>query len=393
VVRTLALAPGFGDTRQRELRSARHTASAQLDISGTGLPGADMLVVGIEAATGTLDSKYFGVVGGDRVAYESSSGARGQLDASGDGRRTTAAAFAHWAVPLSDAVRLSLAGRLDHLRDAFEPGEPQPGERLTARHTAFSPRAGLNARYLRRPGASGHAFVTWGRSFKAPTPDQLFDQRPIPVPFPPFSVMISNALLEPQRAVSLEGGVYQELMLGDARAAATVGLYQMDLSNELDFDVQALRYVNIGRSRHRGLEVGMTLSAPPGISAFANYALQSAEARAGPTAGKQLKALPRHVVALGASFTAASGLEAGATLIRLHRMYLDDENTRTIPAWSRADLRLGWRLGTARLALDVYNALDARYATTGFLDPAGTGEAYWHPAAGRHVRLGVSRDW
>jgi len=29
-------------------------------------------------------------------------------------------------------------------------------------------------------------FLNAGRSFKAPTPDQLFDQRSIPVPFEPY---------------------------------------------------------------------------------------------------------------------------------------------------------------------------------------------------------------
>jgi outer membrane receptor protein involved in Fe transport len=42
---------------------------------------------------------------------------------------------------------------------------------------------------------------------------------------------------------------------------------------------------------------------------------------------------------------------------------------------------------------DVRNLLDAEYATSGFLDPAGSGEAYFYPAAGRFISLGIRRGW
>src|SRR5688572_33006375 len=91
------------------------------------------------------------------------------------------------------------------------------------------------------------------------------DQRSIPVPFPPYSVTTSNARLAPQYGTSIEGGLYHRASLGGvggaaARLTATLSVYQMDMKDELDFDVQSLRYVNIGRSRHRGIEAGVTLS-------------------------------------------------------------------------------------------------------------------------------------
>jgi outer membrane receptor protein involved in Fe transport len=46
------------------------------------------------------------------------------------------------------------------------------------------------------------------------------------------------------------------------------------MKDELDFDVQTLRYVNIGRSKHRGIEVGIRMNALRYGSAFANYTLQ-----------------------------------------------------------------------------------------------------------------------
>jgi oligopeptide/dipeptide ABC transporter ATP-binding protein len=70
-------------------------------------------------------------------------------------------------------------------------------------HTAFSPRAGINVRLIGTARQEGHAYLAVGRSFKAATPDQLYDQRAIPVPFPPYGITISNPLLRPQRGTSV----------------------------------------------------------------------------------------------------------------------------------------------------------------------------------------------
>ncbi|MBV9108316.1 MAG: hypothetical protein JO306_02790, partial [Gemmatimonadetes bacterium] len=47
-------------------------------------------------------------------------------------------------------------------------------------------------------------------------------------------------------------------------------------------------------------------------------------------------------------------------------------------------------VGHVRVFLDAFNLLDRAYATTGFLDPAGTGTAFYFPAARRTVQVGVS---
>ena len=57
-------------------------------------------------------------------------------------------------------------------------------------------------------------WLSASRTFKAPTLDQLFDQRPIPIPFPPFSLTTSNPDLDPQRGTSVEAGIYHDALLG-----------------------------------------------------------------------------------------------------------------------------------------------------------------------------------
>jgi len=389
-VRTLALTPDFADTQERDLGTTRALATTQLAIENTGLAVADRLIVGVDASFGTLDSEYRVILRGDRSAYQGAAGGGGELDAAGSGERSAAAAFVQYALQPLAAVRVSLGVRADWLRDAYEARAPEPGQGIDATHAALSPRVGVNVAYLDTDTRSGHLYASAGRSFKAPTLDQLFDQRRLPVPFPPFAITTSNALLEPQHGTSLEVGVYHAVSRpGGVHAELSVAAYQMDMEDELDFSIQELRYVNIGRSRHRGVEAGLTLqSSGTGTLSF-NYTRQDVTARAGEHAGRALKAIPGHFLSGGLGTAPFGELEVGLLVSHARDIWLDDANTLRLPAYTRVDARASHPLAGMRLFLDVRNVLDATYSTTGFPDPSGSGAVYYHPAAGRTVDLGV----
>ena len=393
-VQTLALAPGYGDTQQRRASNQRADAAVQLEIDDSPLPGAGRLIVGADVGRGGLDSRYYAVQSGDQSDYRASTGTPGALDASGTSGRSNAALFGEYTMQLGAPVRLSIGSRYDWLRDTFDPRAPDSGSAVVASHAAFSPKAGLNVRYSKSTTGTGSVYVTAGRSFKAPTLDQLFDQRPIPVPFPPYSVTTSNPLLRPQSGTSIEAGVYQDgTWSSSLRASASVSVYQMDMKDELDFDLQTLRYVNIGSSRHRGIEAGVVLSGPAGVSIFANYALQAARSQSGDNIGKYLKAIPRHTLSGGASITLFSRLDASAMVTTIGGAYLDDANTVTLPAFTRVDARTLYPVGAVSIVVEARNLLNAKYNTTGYLDPSGTGEAYFYPAAGRTLSVGLRGGW
>jgi outer membrane cobalamin receptor len=225
--------------------------------------------------------------------------------------------------------------------------------------------------------------------FKAPSPDQLYDQRSIPIPVPPFSVTTSNADLAPQRGSTREVGLYHAATLSSSSVATgSVSAYQMDMRDELDFDVATLRYVNIGRSRHRGVEVHARITETLGSSVFTSYTLQDVTAQAGANTGKRLKAIPRHTLTGGA--TSVSGAWR-TTILTTHArgVYLDDANTVTLPDFTRIDLRFEYLSENSTIFVDIRNARGARYASTGFLDPSGSGAVYVYPAARRVVDIGV----
>jgi outer membrane receptor protein involved in Fe transport len=366
LVRTLPLTADFGDTRERELQTGELGASVQADLDANVLPVIEHATVGATVDIGSIDSRYFsGLADGEHT-----------LDTQGDGRRTSIGLFAHFTDSPFDWLRWTVGVRADRLQDSFEESD--------ASHVAFSPKAGVNMRYA----PTGHAWLSLSRTFKAPTMDQLFDQRPIPIPFPPFTLTTSNPDLTPQRGTSLEAGIYHEAAVGTGRLSLTMTAYQIAMTDELDFDLQTFKYVNIAESRHRGVEAGISLSGSTAL-AFASLTLQDAVARVGDNAGNQLKAIPGQLISTGVTISPPRSGTMTLSLTRMADMFIDDANTRRIPSWTRVDAQASRAFGAFDVVIGARNLLDTRINSTGFLDPAGSGEAYWYPAAGRVITLGI----
>jgi outer membrane receptor protein involved in Fe transport len=349
------------------------------------------LILGVDASLGRMNTAYYGVAVGPVQAYEGASGERGALDTKGTGQRDALAAFVQYDVHPVPRVRLSVGSRFDAIWDAYEPDVPSDGERLSASHSAFSPKAGINVAYVRSARHVGNWYANVSQSFKTATLDQLYDQRTIPVD-PAFSITISNPDLEPQHGTSIETGVYHRADVAPGRLAGELSLsvYQMDMTNELDFSIETFRFVNIGKSRHRGVEAGLKVYLQDHTRAFFNYTLQSVTSRYGAYEGNYVKAIPRDYISAGVHTSPVSGLGVAATVNAARRMYLDDANTVTLPDYTTVDARLSYQFPLVTLALEAFNLLDETYSTTGFPDPGGSDAVFFYPAAGRTLRLGVS---
>jgi outer membrane cobalamin receptor len=394
-VRTLPLSPDFADTKNRRLNTDRLVASVQTEIGGLVAGVPHRLVIGTDAGVGRLTSEYRNVVTGGSAAYAASPGTAGAADSKGAGHRSMAAAFAHWEGIVAEVLRLSLGGRMDWITDRHEPQAPSTGTVTEVSRSAFSPRAGINLRYLSTERQTGNLYVAAGRSFKAPTMDQLFDQRRTPVPFPPYAISTSNSQLEAQYGKSGEIGVYHQLSIVPRQfdARLSVSAYQTDMRNELDFDLQKFRYVNLGESRHRGLEAGLTLDTPGSLTAFTNLTLQRVTSRMSADSGRQLKAIPRRIIATGIGRSSVSGVSTSLSVTSVGESFLNDENTLTLPGHTQLDLRASHPVGHTRLSVAVRNLLGRRFNSTGFPDPAGSPLIYYYPASSRVVSIGVESIW
>ena len=389
-VKTLPLATDFADTKQRRTAAPRILTSGQVEL-GDDVPGRlGRLVAGLDASSGRLTSRYADVVAGDLDAYASSDGAPAASAPPSKASRTSLAGFAHWQLRPVAAVRFSLGARADRLSDKFVPSGGLGGSTERKTHEAMSPRVALNVVLPGSARVVSNAFVAAGRAFKSPTLDQLFDDRRIPIPAPPFSATVSNPDLVPQHGTSVEAGLYQAWKLtSGSHIDWSVALYREKMRDELDFDVNTFRYINIGRSLHRGAELGLAWETPGHWLAFGNFTQQRVVAVTGAFDGKQLKAIPRRIASAGINATLWRGLSASVVTSSLGGAYVDDENMVPLRGYTRVDTRIGIPFARARVTMDVMNAFNRRYDATAFPDPAGSAAIYRYPAAGRVWILGL----
>jgi outer membrane receptor protein involved in Fe transport len=393
LVRTLQLAPDFGDTRSRRTVARRLMSSAQLVTELTQAPWPQRLMVGTDISVGDLSSEYRPLLMGTVADYAVTEVNAGDVDVSGRGGRDAVATFVHWENVVSSRLRLVAGGRMDWIRDEYRTEIPAQVPRLRSFHRSFSPKLGMNFGYLESARQTGHVYMSFSRSFKAPTLDQLFDQRPIPIPVPPYSVTVSNPDLRPQRGSAIEGGVIHRAALGAAGTIdVTAAVYQQQMRDELDFDLATFRYINVGRSRHRGTELGARVDAPASTSIFAGFARQAVLAMNGPNTGRQLKAVPRQSLSAGVT-SGPPRLQGSLSVTDLRGAFLDDANQRRLPPFTRVDARLSTIAASMRFHIDLINALNRKLVSTGFPDPSGSDVVYYQPAARRVLQLGVGSAW
>lgn len=383
VTETIPLSAGFADTQYREIRDVGVRAAGQLTISSAS--GAIRLAGGTELSSQWLDSQYFSVLAGTESDYEAAPLSPVQNEvSSGEGTRQSLAIYTHYDMAVGSRARLTAGARLDVLRDRFD---PRTAESMTVTHTALSPKIGVNYRLVSTASTVTNLYANVSQSFKAPTFDQLYEQRTIPVPFPPFAIQLSSSQLDPQYGTSVEAGLYHRFQYGDVSGEASVALYQIDMRDEIDFDLQLLTYRNLGKSRHRGIETEAALYLGS-TTVRGSYAYQATTLRFEPFDGNFVKAIPRDVVSAGVDLPFGS-FGASATLKAARRIFLDDANTLRLPSYTSVDARLSYDLGRATVAAEVFNLFDSKFSTTGFPDPAGSEAIFVYPYSGRHFRLGA----
>ena len=389
-VKTLPLSTDFSDTKLRRTTAPRILASGQLELGDDAAGELGRLVAGVDATAGKLTSRYSDIVAGDLNAYASSDGTPSPADPPSTANRNSLAGFVNWQLRPVSALRFSLGARIDRISDKFTPSSASGGDTERETHQAVSPRAALNFAFPSTQRTATNIFLGGGRAFKAPTLDQLFDDRRIPIPIPPFSATVSNPDLVPQRGTSVEGGLYQSWKIaGRSRLDWSASLYEEKMRDELDFDINTFRYINIGRSRHRGAELGVTAETPGSWFAFGNFTRQQVVALNGAFAGNQLKAIPRTIASAGMNATLWRGLTAGVVASSLSGAYIDDDNLIPLSGYTRFDTRVGIPFGPARLTVDLLNALNRVYDASAFPDPGGSGAIYRYPAAGRVLVIGL----
>lgn len=388
--RTLPLSAEFADAKWRDFGTSRMFFSAQLVTPS--LFADDRLTLGADLQRGGLDVEWHDVVTGTAEDFQAHDGTIGELSSAGNGTRSALAAYLQYDIEPMSRLRASAGIRYDRISDAYS---PEQGTNQDAVHTALSPKVGLNIRYVANTQHVGNWYANVTRSFKTATLDQLFGQRLIPLPFPPYATSISNHELKPQRGTSFETGLYHRSVLVPESLSGELALsiYQMDMKDELDFQFETFQYANIASSRHRGLEAGLSLETENLASLRFNYTLQNVTYRSGGNEGNFVKAIPRDYISAAVSLPIRDRIQAMTTLRSARRIWLDDANTVELENFSSADFKLTYAVDRFTIEFEAFNLLNNLYSTTGFLDPGGSDTVFVYPAAGRAMQLGVGVAW
>ena len=320
-----------------------------------------------------------------RERLETSYGVRdrtepGPAAAEASGARRRGALFASLGWTASERVRIVSGLRYDAIDDAFT----MPAASATQR--AWSPRVG--AAILAGPLDSAVTlFAQASRAFKSATLDQLFDPRPFP-DFQGGFFTTSNRFLRPQRATNVEVGARQNIRSVQWQAA----FYDLRVDDEIDFDVATFTYQNIGRSRHRGVELDATWRATPRIAPHAAYTWTRVTPEGRTT---QLKNIPEQTWLAGLRVALPAAVSMDVRLTSTTGAFLDDDNQFTLDGDSRVDFRAARTFGRTRVRLDVMNLLDDRADAYGFAltDFSGATVPFVYPSPGRWLRAGIDIDF
>ena len=266
--------------------------------------------------------------------------------------RRTVGAYAQLLLAPADRYTLALGGRYEH-NERF-------GDFFTHR-AAGSVRLGGSAR-LR--GSVGTAF-------REPTFLENYGG----------AFVIGNPALKPERALSVDAGVQQ-----DIGAWGTIGVtwFANSFRDLIDYRYSPTEpnYLNVARTRARGVELEGRFILPGGLTADAAFTYlatrvvdpgTSTTATATFAPGARLLRRPSHTLEVGAGYRSDRGLLQLRALrvgTREDNYYAPDFSVQhvTLPPYTRADLSAELALvpssvarGTAALTLRVENLFDARY--------------------------------
>jgi iron complex outermembrane recepter protein len=265
--------------------------------------------------------------------------------------------------------------RADRIRYALV-DQRMPEGGATDRRTfgRFSPKLGVTTRV--RDALVAYGNVATG--FEAPT---LGEVR-LPAGF--------NEAVEPQKAVSVEGG-----MRGQAGVVSyDVSVYRMRVNDEILPETinNVTVYRNVAQATHSGMEMSararvLRSLTVEGTYAWSRFILEEF----GAFSGNRLPGIPTHMGTLRAAYSSAAGWDGALNLVFAGRAFVNDANNEAAPGYGVVSADAGYRLARSRLFLRLENLGDARY--TNRVQVNDNGGFYYYPATGRHLSAGVEVRW
>ncbi|OYY69106.1 TonB-dependent siderophore receptor [Sphingomonas sp. 28-63-12] len=263
--------------------------------------------------------------------------------------RSTATVYAGYVQDQLEFGPVELLLGVRHDRFNLDVTNRLTGQLFSRSDALWSPRAGLVVHPIRGVSLYG----SYARSYLPQSGDQF------------TSLDITTASLKPERFDSYEFGAKWEPHPGLLIAA---DLYQLDRTNTRAPGPVAGTTVLAGAQRSRGVEIEAQGAITASWQLSLAYALQDAkivETTNAAPAGRQVALVPRHTFSAFSRYQLTPRLGIGAGVSHLSDRFASISNTVVLPAYTRVDAALYYKISNAIEAqVNVENLFDAGYFPT-----------------------------
>ena len=330
-------------------------------------------IIGFSGEYGELDSDYF--------TFDMTSSPSAIRN--GDAYRRVVAGYVHGIFYPHEKLALSTGVRIDDIWSKYHSDNTAHSNE----ETAISPKIALSFNL----GRGLNMYGSVAAAFKAPTLVHLYDSPPFYYEFEPgigqyFN--IANNGLQAQTGTCYEAGIKY---LDTIQTSGRLTVFDYEISNEIDFDLSTNQYMNIGRSRHLGIELEASRRFFRSLSGELSLAYNASTFRAGEYYGNQINGVPHIEFNWQLTYNKPGYGYISVNGNGRSHQYLDQANQLKLGEY----YLWGYSAGTVLWGIDFHaaicNIFDRTYIHDGYVGLWG--ESRFYPAQGRVVKLSLSRQF
>ncbi|UBM61765.1 TonB-dependent receptor [Candidatus Sulfidibacterium hydrothermale] len=251
-----------------------------------------------------------------------------------------------------ERLDLTFGLRFDYIgydwEDNFHTGDDNTSG--TSSLTNFSPKFG----FAYNPLENLTVFGNISRGFNPPQISQLFTS----------TYVIPNPDLKPEYLTNYEIGVRGNLWKNAIHYQVSV--FRMDFTDQIVSDGYPATYINIGNTRHDGVEVSLRYHYKRKFTAFLAYSYLNATFIDNPDTtliGNQLRKTPHNMFSAGATYAFDFGLSFTVDYQFIDAYYMDNYDHFKYPGHSLVNAKVNYRYKKFTASLAVNNIFDVNYAT------------------------------
>lgn len=301
-----------------------------------------------------------------------------------DNRIDNFAAFVNLEMSPARKLRLVASLRYDLFRYSFDnhlaPSSFSGAPDTVNHFRRLSPKIGMTYNFSNRIGA----YANYSQGFVPPQVTEMYKGVKIPE-------------LRPSVFHNYEIGGWADIVTGKLKA--DISVYQLEGTNEIisvRMDDGSSQNMNAGKTRHRGIEFGLSAQALPSVqlrfsSALSEHLFVEFIEKGNNYNGYEMNNAPRwmHNAEVWYRPEFLNGFRVGLEWQRLGSYYMDPRNTARYKGHDVFHLRTTYKFKQMECWIHLVNITDKYYAYTS--SKSNSGYSY-SPAEPRHITVGLTYD-